>query len=123
MAGIRALLADNIKRLRQKCGITQAELAKKASVTSNYIGMIEQKRQFPTPEILERLAAALNAEIPELFSAYISPTAELEKLHKAILSDLDRAVSAAVNKALQTIYAQPPSFLSTDDTDKDGLHG
>jgi transcriptional regulator with XRE-family HTH domain len=100
MASIREILADNIKKFRQLRGITQAELAKKASVTANYIGMIEQKRQFPTPEILEKIAAALEIEPSGLFSAYASPTAELEKLHKAILAGIDRAITAAVEKAL-----------------------
>jgi len=101
MAAIRAILADNIKKFRQKLCITQSELAERAAISTNFIGMIEQKRKFPGPEMLEKIAAALKVETPELFSAYISPTAELEKLHKAILADLDRAISAAVCKALK----------------------
>jgi transcriptional regulator with XRE-family HTH domain len=90
MAEIRAVLADNIKRLRQLRGITQAELAERASITSNYIGMIEQKRKFPTPEILDKLAAALHIEPPELFSAYIPPAPAQEKLYKALLEAINK---------------------------------
>lgn len=101
MAEIRAILADNVKKFRQKLRITQSELAERASISTNFIGMIEQKRKFPSPEMLEKIASALKIETPELFSASVCPKAELEKLHKAILSDLDRAISAAVCKALK----------------------
>ncbi|MDR2701929.1 MAG: helix-turn-helix domain-containing protein [Spirochaetaceae bacterium] len=101
MAEIRAILAENIKKFRQKQRITQSELAERASISVNFIGMIEQKRKFPAPEMLDRIATALKVETPELFSAYVSPVSELEKLHKAILADLDRAISAAVCKAIK----------------------
>ena len=66
--------------------------------------MIEQKRKFPTPEILERIAAALEIEPPELFTTCGNPQAELMKLHKEILADLDWAISKAVSKALKEQY-------------------
>jgi transcriptional regulator with XRE-family HTH domain len=62
--------------------------------------MIEQKRKFPAPEILERIATALEIESSDLFSASASPEAELKKLHKEILADLDRAICDGVEKAI-----------------------
>jgi transcriptional regulator with XRE-family HTH domain len=35
------------------------ELAERAEISSGYIGEIEMGRKFPTPEVLERLAEAL----------------------------------------------------------------
>jgi len=101
MAKIREILAQNIKIYRQKLGITQEELAEKANISVNFIGMIEQKRKFPAPEMLERIAAALEIETFELFSTSASPQAELKKLHTEILADLDRAIGEAVCKALK----------------------
>jgi transcriptional regulator with XRE-family HTH domain len=98
---IREILAQNIKLSRQRLGITQPELAERASISTNFIGMIEQKRKFPAPEVLERIAVALEIETSELFITSISPQSELKKLHEEILSDLDRAIGEAVGKAIK----------------------
>ena len=101
MIKIREILAQNMKIHRQKLGLTQPELAELANISTNFIGMIEQKRKFPAPEMLDRIAKALNIETPELFETPASPQAELKKLHKEILADLDRAISEAVGKAIK----------------------
>ena len=63
--------------------------------------MIEQKRKFPAPEILDRIAAALETETTELFATSASPKAELIKLHQEILADLEHIISEAVKKAIK----------------------
>jgi len=101
MAKIREVLAQNMKMYRQKLGITQSELAEKADISTNFIGMIEQKRKFPAPEILDRIAASLKIETTELFTVSNSPNDELKLLHKEILDDLDRSIGEAVYKAIK----------------------
>ena len=101
MAKIREILAQNMKIHRQRLGITQPELAERANISTNFIGMIEQKRKFPAPEMLDRIATALEIETFELFTTSASPQAELRKLHKEILADLDRAIGEAVYKAIK----------------------
>ena len=101
MAKIREILAQNMKIYRQKLVITQPELAERANISTNFIGMIEQKRKFPAPEMLDRIATALGIETFELFSTSASPQSELKKLHKEILADLDRAIGEAVGKAIK----------------------
>jgi hypothetical protein len=54
MANIRNILANNLKENCRKCGVSQAKLAEKAGVSTQYIAMIEISRQFPTPEVLDR---------------------------------------------------------------------
>jgi transcriptional regulator with XRE-family HTH domain len=101
MEEIREILAQNIKIHRKRLGITQPELAERADLSTNFIGMIEQKQKFPTPKKLDRIAAALEIEVSELFVTSASPQVELEKLHKEILADLNRAISEAVGKAIK----------------------
>jgi len=100
MEKIREILAKNMKIHRQKLGITQPELAERANISTNFIGMIEQKRKFPAPEMLERIAVALEIETFELFTTSASPQEELRKLHREILEDLDRNISEAVSRAI-----------------------
>jgi len=109
MEGIREILAQNMKAQRQKLGITQAELAERANISSNFIGIIEQKRKFPAPEMLDRIATALEIETSELFVTSMSPQAELKKLHKEILAELNRAISEAVDKAIKEQFGSNKS--------------
>ena len=89
-----------MKIYRQKLGITQPELAERANISTNFIGMIEQKRKFPTPEILERIASALEIDPPELFSIQIAE-AQIRKFKKTMLTDIEKAVSGAVMQVIE----------------------
>ncbi|MCL2186949.1 MAG: helix-turn-helix transcriptional regulator [Treponema sp.] len=100
MINIRDILAHNIKENRKKCGFSQAKLAEKANVTTQYIAMIEVSRKFPTPEMLERLANALEIETHQLFTVPPSPEDAMEQLRISIVKDIDQVVADAVKKAI-----------------------
>ena len=48
-----------MKRRRTSLAISQMELAERAGISAGYVGEVEMGRKFPSPEILERIAAAL----------------------------------------------------------------
>jgi transcriptional regulator with XRE-family HTH domain len=100
MAGLREILAENLRKNRRRCGMTQAKLAEKAEVSTHFIAMIEIARKFPAPETLDRIAAALGIEAYELFSGPSSPEAELVRLRQAVLNDIERIVGEAVERAV-----------------------
>lgn len=60
MTELHHLLIRNLKSRRGSLGLSQMELAEKAELSAGYIGEIEMGRKFPAPEVLERLAAALD---------------------------------------------------------------
>jgi transcriptional regulator with XRE-family HTH domain len=101
MESIREVLAKNLKENRRKLGITQPKLAERANLSTHYLGMIEIARKFPTADVLERLASALEVAPSELFSVSPSPEDALERLQQAILANLDHAIEIAVDKAVQ----------------------
>jgi transcriptional regulator with XRE-family HTH domain len=84
---------------RRILGISQAKLARKAGTSTQYVAMIELEKKFPSPEMLERLAAALGIDPPELFSMPPSPAGTLRNLHEAVLTDIEREVATAVEQA------------------------
>jgi transcriptional regulator with XRE-family HTH domain len=100
MASLREILADNMRKIRRKHGMTQAKLAEKADVSTHFIAMIEIGRKFPAPDTLDRIAAALGIETYELFSGPVSPEADLTWLRQSVLNDIERVVGEAVEKAL-----------------------
>ena len=100
MASLRDILANNLKENRKKSGLSQAKLSEKANISTQYIAMIEVSRKFPTPEVLERIAKALEIEAHELFLVKASPESAMEKLHDTLAGNIERLISEAVEKAL-----------------------
>jgi len=100
MASLRDILASNLKENRKKRGFSQAKLAEKANITTQYIAMIEVSSKFPTPEMMDRIAKALEIEAYELFAVKSSPEGAMELLHDTLVGNIERVVSEAVEKAI-----------------------
>ena len=99
-AGIREILALNMKENRRKNGFSQEKLAEKAGISTPFIAMIEVSRKFPTPEVLEKIARALNIKTWQLFTVSPDPEESMERLHKSIVKDINNVVSIAVKNAI-----------------------
>jgi len=93
MAKIRDILAFNIKKYRKILGMTQPQLAEKADVSTHYIAMIETCNKYPKPEMLERLAKALEIKPNQLFSSADNYDEAIERLHQIIITDMRQAIS------------------------------
>jgi transcriptional regulator with XRE-family HTH domain len=90
MTNLRGLLAANIKKRRKSLGISQAILAEKANTSTHYIAQIEQRKKFPSSEMLERIASALNFDSPELFASKTFRDEVIKNVQERINADLDR---------------------------------
>jgi transcriptional regulator with XRE-family HTH domain len=88
MTNLRELLAKNIKKRRKSLKISQSVVAEKVGTSTHYIGQIEQCKKFPSPEMLERIAAALEFDSPELFSANPFPIEAIKELQNGIKADI-----------------------------------
>ena len=104
MKNIRDILADNLKENRRKCGVSQAKLAEKAGISTQYIAMIELSRQFPTPDVLERIAGALDIEAYELFAVPPSPENAMERLHQDIIKEVREVIVETLGNAFVDKY-------------------
>jgi len=103
MTSLRVLLAHNIKERRRVLGITQANLAEKVQTSTHYIGQIELGNKFPTPEMLERIATALEFDSPQLFSMESFPTETIKQFQKEVLLGLETAVADIIASKLYNI--------------------
>jgi len=101
MVNIRETFAKNLRENRRKCGLTQAQLAEKAEISTHYVALIELARNIPKVETIERLAKVLNVEIYELFVAPLSPTVEMKKLQESIIAELKDIVKESVDEAFE----------------------
>ena len=68
MTNIRNVLSYNMKSRRKALGLSQIDLAEKTGSAANYISKIEAERQFPSVEMIEKLADALQMDTVDLFS-------------------------------------------------------
>lgn len=112
MTNLRQLLAFNIKQNRHRLGFSQARLAEKAETSTQYIAMIELGRKFPSPEMLDRLAAAMEIDNLDLFSPPPFMKESLENLRETVLTDLEKRISRSVNKAVrETVSTVITSYI------------
>jgi transcriptional regulator with XRE-family HTH domain len=89
MTDIKKLLGTNIRTYRQNCGFTQERLAEMADTATNYLGLIECGKKFPSAVMIERIARALGRDTAELFA--LSPL-RLE-WQREILADIEKLIA------------------------------
>ena len=67
MTNIQRVLGFNLRNLRVAKGLTQAALAAKAGTVGNYVALLENGVKFPSADMIERIASALEVESFVLF--------------------------------------------------------
>lgn len=64
---LRERVARNLRQLRHAKGVSQEELADRADINRNYVGMLEREEHAVTVDILEKLATVLEVDPIEFF--------------------------------------------------------
>jgi transcriptional regulator with XRE-family HTH domain len=103
MTNLRDVLTKNMKAYRGALHISQAKLAEKVGTSTHYIGMIETKNNFPSPEMLERIAAALGIDSVDLFSTEIDLPETIKTCRKAALKD----IRGLIDEKLRELEQEP----------------
>jgi transcriptional regulator with XRE-family HTH domain len=103
MRKIRDILAENLKKNRQLKRLTQEQLAEKAGVSSHYVAMVETRKTFPKPEMLERFAKTLGIEPYQLFTVENDPNEPYERLHKKIVTEMKHMATDLKQTVKETV--------------------
>jgi transcriptional regulator with XRE-family HTH domain len=74
MQDVVARVGAGVRRLRESRGLTQAQLAEAAGMSTEEVSRLERGRREPRIGTLQRLAEAMSADIAELFAERISTT-------------------------------------------------
>lgn len=88
MVNIKNLFGRKIKEYRKKKNLTQAQLAELVNVDDKHISCIESGKNFPSPDLIERLATYLDVEPKDLFEFYYLQ--DIEDLKSDIIKMLDK---------------------------------
>lgn len=92
MTKLQECLAANMRRYRKLRGLTQERLAEKVSTSTNYIGLIENGRKFPSLPVLERIAAALEVDSVDLFAKNDAGLLQNKSLRQELKDEICAAV-------------------------------
>ena len=66
MADVQKRVGGNVAKLRKQRGLTQEALAQSAEIKQTYLSEIENGKRNPTLGMMERIAAALGADVHDL---------------------------------------------------------
>ena len=98
---LRAVFSENVRKHRTGLRWSQAFLAKKAGVTTNFVNDIEAKRKWASPATMVRLASAFGIEAYEL----IRPPALFPDNLDGILKNYTGEILAAIEQ-IGTAYLE-----------------
>jgi transcriptional regulator with XRE-family HTH domain len=96
---LRRLLSSNIKRFRNRRGWSQAKLAEKLDISTNFLSDIETRKGWVSPLTLVKLAAALNIEVYELFKPENAISGDLKDVVNKLAQDLTIVLTESVEYA------------------------
>jgi transcriptional regulator with XRE-family HTH domain len=113
---LRDIFIFNMKKFRKIRRLSQMNLAEKCDTAASYIGEIEIGRKFPSVEMIERIAGALNVEAYRLFidetNSGINETLEyLTALPLRVRLDLAERLKDIVHDGIGQILA--PDYSET----------
>jgi len=83
---VRKILSSNIKKYREKVGLSQEKLAENAKISTMMVKDIEACRTWVSDKTLESIATALKTDI---FRLLMPDTAYEEEINKIIRNDLE----------------------------------
>lgn len=66
-AKLPKILGNRMARQRKKLGFSQEEVADKVGISRVYMGYIEQGRNMPSLEVLQKVAKVLKVKLSDLF--------------------------------------------------------
>jgi len=98
---VKATLGKNIKFLRSGRGFTQAVLAEKANISIIFLSSVERGTKYPQPDILARIAQALEVEVFELFKGDLVPFE-----NKELISQISVDIAQKINLAVTDVFRQ-----------------
>jgi transcriptional regulator with XRE-family HTH domain len=99
---LKALLSQNVKRLREVAGYSQETLAEKAGISLPFLGAIERGEKWPRPSTLAGIARGLEVNAYILIKPENNANQEITEITAKLIQDINAAVNNSV-KAISSI--------------------
>ena len=95
---ISKLLSINIKRSRKERKLTQEQLAEAVGISTRHLSDIERSDAFPSPEVIEQIAAELGVPSYTLFLP-----SEENRVEVVYTQNIKTMLDTEISKALRTV--------------------
>lgn len=100
---IKKLFGLKIKEFRKKKNLTQAQFAEMVNVDGKHISCIESGKNFPSPDLIERIAMSLDVEPKDLFEFYyLQNSSDLKSDIMFMLEKLNEEELSLTHKYIRT---------------------
>lgn len=103
---LKQKFADNLRKLRKSRNLTQEKLAELVDVDFRYISFIENARNFPSAELIEKLAKALEVDYSTMF------TFEEDITRKELEANLLKTIKYLSDKNLKILHKFAEDLIS-----------
>jgi len=97
---IKDTLGKNIKVLRARRGLSQADFAEKADISITFLSNIERGIKYPQPNMLSKIAKALGVNVNELFVQELV-SAKDDKLFNHFSEDIVKNVNKVIEEVIK----------------------
>jgi transcriptional regulator with XRE-family HTH domain len=103
----RALLSQNIKRFRNRLGLSQMDLALSLDMSTTFLSDIETGKKWLSAKTLAQISKALRIEVYELFkpdteqAVSIAIRKYLDDVDETIIKSIEQSIRPAVGKSLE----------------------
>jgi transcriptional regulator with XRE-family HTH domain len=95
---LRGILSFNIKRCRKRDNLSQAVLADKLDISSNFLSNVENCKNWVSPDTLVKLATVFNIEPYELLKSDALLSERENDILKSYADENMKAVLSVVNQ-------------------------
>jgi len=97
----RAILSLNIKRFRNRLGLSQLHLALELGISTTFLSDIETGRKWVSAKTLTQIAKALKIEVYELFKPEQTIRDDVSAAVAKYLDDVDNAFIKSIEEAVR----------------------
>ena len=107
---LRAVFVRNLRKYRKHRGFTQEKLAELCDKDTSYMCQIETRKRFPSMELIEKIAEALQIK-PHLFflddsdegMEQIPPLVKADGISDSVKDELIKRLNIAITKVVKKI--------------------
>src|SRR5262245_40804663 len=100
----QALFGSRIRSIREAANLSRETAAERAGTGANYLGEVERGEKFPTLEMIDRIATALEVS-PSAFFEYEAEEIDNQILMSKLLHLLSRLKTDQLQDALKVLKA------------------
>jgi transcriptional regulator with XRE-family HTH domain len=108
----RTILSRNIKRFRNRIGLSQLHLALELGISTTFLSDIETGKKWVSAQTLSKIAKTLKIEVYELFKpeknirddVTAAIARHLDDVDDALIKSIEEAVRPAVKRSIKKMH-------------------